>query len=42
MSDKGFVISDNVSFKKSSLLRRLTEVCERPFALKGILVKGGY
>lgn len=42
ISDKGFFISDIVSFKKSPLLRRLADVCERPFVLKGILVKGGY
>ena len=42
MSDKGFFISDIVSFKKSSLLRCLAEVCERPFVLKGIFVKGVY
>ena len=42
MSDKGFFISDIVSFKKSSLLRHLAEVCERPFVLKAIFVKGSY
>ena len=41
MSDKGFFISDIVSFKKSSFLRHVAEVFEKVFVLTGTFIRGG-